>query len=377
MPVSFGRHICSIPHPRYSRSRKASKNTRNLALSLLFVWVFATLSGCTGSSGTDQGAPPVKAQIGWVTGTAVDGYGVILHTTDGGNTWVRQGSPTEIPDYDVGDIRAMDALNAWAVAGSGTGGVILRTRDGGLTWVQQKVTTFGLTGIGVVDGNTAWVVGSSGTILLTSDGGSTWTTQQSGTNATLFVVAVLDAMNAWIIGDQDSGYAVILRTTDGGATWSRQGTADTIKTTGFIDVSAVDSSTAWAVGTQTTVLHTVDGGATWTYQLYREGYASPHVNGVCAFDTQHVWFAEDDDTIGSTTDGGATWIQQASPSHGFYLISVSVLDLNTIWIVGAAWEPITQPGVILHTTDGGTTWTEQTSPVNSRLRRVSFVGARK
>jgi photosystem II stability/assembly factor-like uncharacterized protein len=347
-----------------------------LLILLFFAGLVAALSGCAGSPGADQGAPDVKAQIGWATGAPVNGYGVILHTSDGGNTWVQQGSASEIPDYAVIDIRAMDALNAWAVA-AGTGGAILRTRDGGITWVQQKATTFGLNGIGVVDGNTAWAVGNNGKILHTSDSGATWTEQDSGTKAALNVVAAVDAMNAWIIGDADKGYAVILRTTDGGATWSRQGTADTKKTTGLIDISAVDGSTAWAVGTETTVLKTVDGGATWSYQLFSEGLSSAHVNGVCAFDTQHAWIAEDFDGIGSTTDGGGNWIQQTSPVTGYYLISVTMLDLNTIWIVGAAMPPNTQLGVILHSVDGGATWTGQTSPVNSLLRRVSFVGARK
>ena len=374
--MSFWPNGCNIRYCHYSHRMKAIRTTQRVALFVLFAGLVAALSGCTGGSGTDQGALPVEPQIGWITGSSVDGYGVILHTTDGGKTWVRQGSATEIPDYDVNDIRAMDPLTAWAVAGSGTGGAILRTRDGGITWVQQKATPLGLDGIGVVDGNTAWAVGKNGTILRTSDGGSTWTAQDSGTTAGLFVVAALDAMNAWIVGDTDSGYAVILRTTDGGATWSRQGT-NSIKNAGFIDVSAVDTSTAWAVGTQTTVLKTVDGGVTWSYQQYREGNASAHVNGVCAFDRLRVWTAEDFDTIGSTADGGATWNEQTAPVRGYYLISVSVLDLNTMWIAGETWLPSTQLGVILHTEDGGATWTEQTSPVNSRLRRVSFVGARK
>jgi photosystem II stability/assembly factor-like uncharacterized protein len=101
------------------------------------------------------------------------------------------------------------------------------------------------------------------------------------------------------------------------------------------------------------------------------------VNGVCAFDTLRVWTAEDFDTIGYTADGGATWNEQTAPVRGYYLLSVSVLDLNTMWIAGETWLPSTQLGVILHTEDGGATWTEQTSPVNSRLRRVSFVGAGK
>ena len=72
---------------------KAIRTTRRVALFVFFAGLVAALSGCTGSSGTDQGALPVEPQIGWITGSPVDGYGVILHTTDGGATWTEQTSP--------------------------------------------------------------------------------------------------------------------------------------------------------------------------------------------------------------------------------------------------------------------------------------------
>ncbi len=59
---------------------------------------------CGCSSDTDE-----VAQVGWIVGSAVgDGYGVILHTTDGGNTWIRQGAPGTIPEVPLTNIRAIN-----------------------------------------------------------------------------------------------------------------------------------------------------------------------------------------------------------------------------------------------------------------------------
>lgn len=340
---------------------------------------------------TDPGGPAIFQSTGWIVGGAPgDGYGLILNTTDGGQTWVRQGAPGMIPDVPLSDIRAIDANNAWAVGQVDHDyGVILRTRDGGTTWERQGtealLSGIDLYGIGVLDEDTAWVVGKSGTIVYTSDGGDTWALQAGNgelTSTFLYVVAVLDSQNVWIVGDQDGGYATIFRTSNGGTDWIRQGTQESIQTHTFIDISAVDQSTAWAVGQESTILSTVNG-TDWTLQNFEEGESSPHFNGVCALNTQQAWVAVDFDTMAHTTDGGTTWIQEETPDNirkGFFLISTTAFDMNTVWMVGETedpWSPSVQQGIIIHSKDAGATWEEQTFPVNVRLRRISFVGASK
>jgi hypothetical protein len=62
----------------------------------------------------------IRGDVGWITSRfPFGGYGVILHTTDGGENWTRQGSPNTIPNVALSDIRAIDACSAWAV-GSAT-----------------------------------------------------------------------------------------------------------------------------------------------------------------------------------------------------------------------------------------------------------------
>ncbi len=79
----------------------------------------------------------VSASVGW----AVGDYGTIVKTTDGGVTWDFQANPADtdaMPDNNVGfrlrDVSFIDALEGWAVGENG--GTILHTTDGGSTWID-------------------------------------------------------------------------------------------------------------------------------------------------------------------------------------------------------------------------------------------------
>ena len=166
-----------------------SKQTQGIRLALTLVGLIALLAipglaGAYDGVANGQDLPPA---VGWVAGSPVgDGYGVIIHTTDGGQTWVRQGEPGEVPDVGLRKVAAIDAQNAWIVGEPADGyGVILRTHDGGRSWQRQGSPTelagMALWGVYALDHWTAWVTGSPGVILHTSDGGQTWTRQGQGT----------------------------------------------------------------------------------------------------------------------------------------------------------------------------------------------------
>jgi len=317
---------------------------------------------------------------GWVVGSnPADGYGVILHTTNGGYLWVRQGATNEVPNVGLNNVKAVDSHTVWVVGNSDSGyGVILRTSDGGQTWVRQgrpgMIPDVELFGVGAANRKTAWVVGAQGAILRTDDGGRTWIRQESGTTANLYEVAVINPKIAWIIGDKDNDYAVVLHTSNGGQTWERQGTAATLGAYAFIDVTAVNPRTAWAVGVDGYVAKTTNGGASWRIQM---GPALSHNNGVCGVNPNTAWIATDYNVVYRTTNGGTTWDRQnLQLPYDFYLLGVSAWGRDTAWVVGGIVYPPDR-GIILHTTDGGATWRIQTTPVSVTFRRASFVGSRK
>lgn len=331
-------------------------------------------------SGSYHGFLYIKRAEGWVIATKpVGGYGVILHTSNGGHRWERQGSAQQIPNVGLNNVKAVDRRTAWSVGDADSGyGVILRTGDGGKTWRRQgnpsMIPDIAVLGVGAADRKTAWAVGAQGTILHTSDGGQTWKPQQSGTTANLYEVAVVSSDIAWIAGDTDNGYAVILHTANGGQSWERQGTAETLGAPAFIDMSAANAHTAWAVGVDGYTVKTTDGGVSWHVQ---QGPGLSHNNGVCAVNAKTAWIATDYNTVFRTTNRGKTW-ERLSPKLplSYYLLGVSALDADTAWVAGSE-SPSLEHGTILHTADGGATWKIQPTPVNAPFRRISFVDAHK
>jgi photosystem II stability/assembly factor-like uncharacterized protein len=105
------------------------------------------------------------AQRGWATGIEE----VLLHTTDGGETWRKMDIP-ERPGFVLGlyDV-AVQGRIGWAI---GDSGLLLRTVDGGETWtrVDLPIRLAGnwFRGIALSPGASGIIVGSDGEILLTN-----------------------------------------------------------------------------------------------------------------------------------------------------------------------------------------------------------------
>jgi photosystem II stability/assembly factor-like uncharacterized protein len=155
----------------------------------------------------------------WAVGDA----GTIMHSYDAGVTWRRQAAPTEVA---LGSVAFTSALSGWAVGGDGwssdtpresSHGIILHTADGGVTWVAQKTPASAVSDLAFVDDQQGWAVGGRGLILHTADGGQTWVTQRSGVTRNILSVAFTDALHGYA-GCADG---VLLTTADGGASWKR------------------------------------------------------------------------------------------------------------------------------------------------------------
>lgn len=378
---------------------------KRLILTIQALVLMGFLSGCgsddNGSSpgsGSDDIGAPNQSHTGWAVGSSADGYGTIIHTTDSGKTWIREGNSTTIPDVDFNDVAAVDRLNVWVVGASSPGtngtsyGTILRTTDGGETWIRQgspsTIPDVELFGISSTDGEVAWVVGSDGIVLNTIDGGDTWVRQAQGLlpDADFLSVSAHDRNNVWAVGQTNNNTtACIIHTTDGGKTWVREGEGDipldSTRYYGLIDIHAFNKSTAWAVGSRGSVFITTDGGNSWVNKSWWDDRAccsagGTDYNGVVVVSDLIAWKALDPAGVCLTTDGGDSWkLQEREPSYasGYYLYGITAIDENTVWVVGG--NPMGDPGMILYTTDEGKTpWQVQINPVKASLRRVSFVG---
>ena len=222
-----------------------------LLLAFLLGASLACAFALPAAAGTQTAQAPEKTYAGWAVGDSTDGYGTILHSTDSGATWTRQGSAQDIPDTNFSRAAAIDPLTCWVIGGISNGyGTILRTEDGGQTWMRQgsasEIPASEFFKISIVDRNTAWVVGTPAAILFTDDGGRTWTSKKTSNipNILLQGVYALDANNVWVTGDIDNGYGTIFRTTDGGATWERKGSPSDVPNSALLDLPAVDEGSA-------------------------------------------------------------------------------------------------------------------------------------
>ncbi len=111
---------------------------------------------------------------GWIVGRGHNGgeTGVILHTTDSGNSWNEQDNPVSGLSW-LADVFFADPNNGWAVGGFGKPGIIIHTTDGGLHWTQQMSPTDDwFNGVTFVNADVGWIVGSNGTALHTTTGGT-------------------------------------------------------------------------------------------------------------------------------------------------------------------------------------------------------------
>ena len=295
---------------------------------------------------------------GWTVGNAWDGYGTILRSTDSGVSWTRQGIG-QVANASLEGVFTVDPLTAWVVGGSDAGyATIYHTTDGGLTWDRKgsaaQVPDTSLLKVATFGDNNIWAVGS-GTILHSGDGGATWTNQiPSGYGSIAFQgIYSPDGVNVWATGEPLSGYATILKSSDGGLSWTRQSGGDVGLLGHVLGISAVNASTAWAMGATADSMHwsvlaTTDGGVTWNMQTN----GTLDGNNVWAVDASTVW-AVSDTSILRTTDGGTNWsLSVSSPPD---TLGISAVDSQQAWAVSMELN-----GTIMHTTNGGNSWVSLT-----------------
>lgn len=179
----------------------------------------------------------------------------IYHSTNQGTSWVRKYSL--LPARQIYNLYFFDDNTGWAV---GDLGLIVKTTDGGNTWTPQTSgTSKYLNNTFFTSSTTGFIVGDSNIVLKTTNGGTTWSAASSPSNLYFNDVLFTSSSNGWIVGS-DGG---VFKTTDGGATW----TAVNIGSTDMLwGIRFRNATEGWIYGFNGTMYYTNNGGSTWVKQ---------------------------------------------------------------------------------------------------------------
>ena len=204
---------------------------------------------------------------GWAAGDD----GVIVHTSDGGSTFVIQNST--IPYY-INDIFFLNNRLGWVVANeflfSGTS--ILTTTNGGLVWTSELLPDHSLffRTIYFRDSLNGFMGGLNGAFYKTSDAGSNWLAANVDTSEfSAFPVNRItfsSAMKGFACGGYTDVAGVIWKTSDGGFNWS----AGAYSPEPFYDLYAKTIDEIISVGGDfeygVQISKTFDAGNNWIYE---------------------------------------------------------------------------------------------------------------
>ena len=224
------------------------------------------LSDDEGRSFRQAKAVPTRATLTSVSfadsknGWAAGQWGVILNTSDGGETWKMQRSETAV-DRPLFSILFIDKDHGWAV---GLWSLILETHDGGRTWVIVKVPSPPEGGKG--DRNlfqlfadskgSLFVAAERGVVLRSDDKGGTWSYLSTGYNGSFWTGTALKDGTLIVAGLRGSVY----RSNDDGKTWTP---AKSENKSSITDLEVVGNK-LYGVGLDGVTIQSADDGASFT-----------------------------------------------------------------------------------------------------------------
>jgi photosystem II stability/assembly factor-like uncharacterized protein len=255
--------------------------------------------------------------------------GIILYSSNGGNTWVQQNSGTTNTLYAIVFIE-MQGAPVFAVGENGT---ILRSTQETLVWTTipspttktlRDISEFGFI-----------AVGDSGTMIRSTDAGLTWVLLVQVTTNNLN--AVTGTFSKVAVGDGGT----VLRAIDPGQTWQ----AMSIGTTENLYGVPLFFSPFLIVGANGFIAKSSNIGANWSMLPWG---GNTKLNGIeySVNNDSRIYITGNNGTILKSTNGGANFGRQISGTNVNLNATFFYLDDNTGYVVG-------NNGTILKTTDGG------------------------
>jgi len=183
-----------------------------------------------------------------LTGWAAGGYGTIIKTTDGGETWCNQHCEVAYDWDELGFLYFIDDDNGWViekiVEPSFVRSQIHKTTNGGDDWFIQTNMSENIRALQFVDYDTGYAIGVSD-ILKTTNGGDSWESQFHSDTLELHSCFFINNSIGWAIGRGISNRGIVIKTTNGGTNWFFQ---DCPVQNQLNSVYFINDSTGWIGG---------------------------------------------------------------------------------------------------------------------------------
>lgn len=288
---------------------------------------------------------------GWVVGQWAEegsGNGIIMHTSDAGETW-----QTQLKNGSEQIYHRIDLLNSnfiWITGYSS----LFHSTDGGLSWEEHRVVSSKslMSFVKFIDDNTGWT--ATNTVLYkTIDSGQNWTIVPGWTfDDNPRMLDFLSENEVWSIG-----FNGIYLSTDGAETWTL------VYDYGGWALFMQDDGEGWAVSDE----HLMHTSNRTDWQIVPSPGHNPFNSLTLPYHTDILFLEENGWIVGGeipimhSPDGGNTWFAQSVPGDiNRRMMALDFLNETYGWAVGA-------DGAVLKTTRGNAlgirVWNGVTDPV--------------
>ena len=259
----------------------------------------------------------------------------------------------------------VDQFEGW-IAGGGYywPGILLHTTDGGNTWTTVlSDSSYALFSVFFTDIDNGWVVGSNGVILHTHDGGSSWEHASSGLASTCVSFLAInsnDQLFAVVYKEEDSMsslFSVVYRTSDKGNTWARLPAPWGTTRIKYMDFN---SSGNVFVITGTDVFRSVDDGDNWQTVGGTQSFSCFAIDS-----NDRIFAGTSYENVYRYDDNGTDWTQTGHwrVAPNFSVDAIAINSMDHIFVC-------TYPG-IYRSCDNGENWELlATGPKNTTVNRI-------
>ena len=285
--------------------------------------------------------------LGFIVGL----HGLVLKSTDGGDSW------EEINFSFDQRLDQVQIINTDTIYIAGQYNLIKST-NGGVNWASLNFPNESVNSIFFVDGLTGHAACDDGLIFKTIDGGESWYATENNSSNLDFEQLYFYNKDMGFVG---FAYSSLYKTMDGGESWSKSsGLGDP-----FLSMYFVNENVGYAGLEDGALYKTNDGGDSWTWASFLHArFTSSNVNSLYFFNEDSGFAIGQRGRIVKTSDGGTSWSDYALTYENIKEIDFPVSETGYV----LSWNEIYK------TTNSGLSWENLNAPLeDERINDIDFV----